>query len=123
MSGPPIETTTAPRLDADRLQRGQLSLAPLGAGEFQVLAAGLPAGQIISRRRSFGRVVWFWSLSGPHLPHAMDGAGSNAHTLGGAKAAIKSSFDAWLESATGQRGDLQWETPRPGPPEARRAGA
>ena len=38
----------------------------------------------------------------------MDGAGSNAQTFDGAKAALKNAFDAWLMAATGQRGNIPW---------------
>lgn len=96
------------RIDPLELAKATLSLRPAGDGIFQVEACDHIIGQIISRRRSFGRVVWFWSLSGAHLPEAMDGAGSNASTLQGAKAALQSSLDVWLQTATGQRGGTSW---------------
>ncbi len=96
------------RLEAHELAHATLSLKPIGDSDFQVEACGLIVGQIIARRRTFGRVVWFWSLSGPHLPPTMGGAGSNATTLQGAKAALKSSLDVWLQSAMGQRGNIPW---------------
>jgi hypothetical protein len=96
------------RLHASDLTAATLSLKPIGEKNYQVDVRDLPVGQIIARRRSFGRVVWYWSLHGPHLPQGMAGAGSNAHTLQGAKAAVKSAFDVWLHAATGQRGDIPW---------------
>jgi hypothetical protein len=95
-------------LETQELAHCTLSLRPVGDKDFQVIACDVTVGQIIARRRSFGRVAWFWSLSGPHLPPTMKGAGSNAMTLDGAKAALKSSLDAWLHSTTGQRGDIPW---------------
>lgn len=96
------------RIDPDELAQATLSLMPVGDGVFQVEACGRIIGQVISRRRSFGRVVWFWSLSGPHLPEAMGGAGSNASTLQGAKAALKSSLEVGLQAATGRSGNTSW---------------
>ncbi len=102
------------RLDASDLAIGSLALAPVGENDLQVLACGLAVGQIMSRRRSFGRVVWFWSVSGPHIPETMALAGSNAQTLGGARQAVKRTFDAWLHTATGQPGNMPWSEPPPG---------
>lgn len=97
------------RLDVNDFAHGALSLKPVGESDFQVQIGGLTVGQIMGRRRSFGRVVWFWSLSGPHIPETMAVAGSNAQTLAGAKQAIKRTFDAWLQRATGRHGDMTWE--------------
>lgn len=83
-------------------------MRPVSESEFRVEVDGLPVGQIIARRRSFGRVVWFWSLTGPHLPAAMEIAGSNAMTREGAKAAITSAFETWHRSTTGQPGGIRW---------------
>ena len=94
------------RLEACDMANGILSLKPVGEGEFQVRICDAPVGQIMRRKRSFGRVVWFWSLSGPHIPETMIPAGSNAQTLDGAKLAIKRAFDFWLQSATGQPGNI-----------------
>ena len=102
------------RLEAQDLTHAALSLNAVSDNNFQVVASGAVLGEIIARRRSFGRVVWFWSLSGPHLPESMQGSGSNATTLEGAKAALKSSLDSWLQSATGQPGDVQWSRKQAG---------
>jgi hypothetical protein len=103
----------ARRLDVRDVANGALRLKPLGESEFQVQVCDVPVGQIIGRRRSFGRAVWFWSLSGPNIPETMGAAGSNAQTLEGAKQAVKRSFDAWVQSATGQSGNIAWDNPRP----------
>ena len=103
----------ARRLEVSDVACGTLSLKAVGESDFQVQVCGLTVGQIMGRKRSFGRAVWFWSLSGPHLPETMDAAGSNAQTLGGAKQAIKRLFDAWLQSTTGQPANLAWEKPPP----------
>lgn len=96
------------RLEAQELAHATLSLMPVGEKQFQVEACGLTLGEIIARRRSFGRVVWFWSLSGPHLPETFGGAGSNATTFEGAKAALKSCLDAWLQSTAGLAAETAW---------------
>ena len=97
------------RLEAQELAHARLSLKPIGDKIFQVEACNVILGEIIARRRSAGRIVWFWSLSGPHLPQTMPGAGSNAMSFQSAKAALKSSIDTWLQS-TGQPGDIPWST-------------
>ena len=96
----------ASRLNANEWANGILSLAAMGENDFQVQVDGVPIGQIIARRRSFGRTISFWSISGPQIPESMGEAGSNAHTLDGAKAAVKHALDVWLESATGERGKV-----------------
>ncbi len=96
------------RLEARELAHATLTLKPVGDRQFQVEACGLILGEIIARRRSFGRVVWFWSLSGPHLPEAVGGAGSNATTFEGAKAALKSCLDISLQAMTGPTGGIPW---------------
>lgn len=98
------------RLSAPDLAIATLTLKQVGGDDYEVVAAGLVVGQIMARRRSFGRKVWFWSVAGPHLPETMAGAGSNAMSLGGAKAAVKSAFDTWLQSATGKPSDMAWST-------------
>jgi hypothetical protein len=97
------------RLEASDLANGILSMKAVGESDFEVWACDAPVGQIMRRRRSFGRVVWFWSLSGPHMPETMGVAGSNAQTLEGAMLAIKRVFDSWLQSATGEPGNMLWD--------------
>jgi hypothetical protein len=99
----------ARRLDVCDLANGTLSMKPVGENDFQVQACDAPVGQIIRRKRSFGRAVWFWSLSGPNIPETMVAAGSNAQTLDGAKHAVKRTFDDWLRSTTGQPGNILWD--------------
>lgn len=99
----------ARRLEVCDLANGILSMTPVGEGVFEVRVCDAPVGQIMRRKRSFGRVVWFWSISGPHMPETMDGAGSNAQTLEGAKLAVKRTFDSWLQSATGEPGNMLWD--------------
>ena len=99
----------ARRLDVCDLANGTLSLKPVGEYDFQVEACDAPVGQIIGRKRSFGRVVWFWSLSGPHIPETMRAAGSNAQTFEGARQAVKRTFDDWLRSTTGQPSNIPWD--------------
>lgn len=96
------------RLTVDEIGTGTLSLRPNGENDFQVQLCGMTVGQIIARRRSFGRAVWFWSLFAAHLPEAMGGAGSHASTLTGAKAAIKTTLDTRLKRAAGERGNVPW---------------
>ncbi len=103
----------ARRLDVCDLANGSLSMKPVGENDFQVQVCGAPVGQIIRRKRSFGRAVWFWSLSGPHIPETMNVAGSNAQTLDGAKQAVKRTFDDWLRSATGQPANIPWDKSLP----------
>lgn len=99
------------RLGFSDVEHGALALKPVGESEFHVELCGVTVGEIMRRKRSFGRAVWFWSLSGPHIPATMTGAGSNAQTLGGAQQAIKRLFDAWLQSATGRTGNMVWQKP------------
>ena len=99
----------ARRLDVCDLANGTLAMKPVGENDFQVQACDAPVGQIICRKRSFGRAVWFWSVSGPNIPETMSAAGSNAQTLEGAKQAVKRIFDDWLRSATGQPGNILWD--------------
>lgn len=96
------------RLTIDEIGAGTLSLRPNGENDFQVRLCGMTVGQIIARRRSFGRAVWFWSLFATHMPETMGGAGSHASTLAGAKAAIKTTLDTRLERTAGQRGNVPW---------------
>lgn len=103
----------ARRIDVRDLANCTLSLKPVGENDFQVEACNAPVGQIIRRRGSFGRAVWFWSLSGPHIPETMSGAGSNAQTFEGARQAVKRTFDDWLRAATGQPGNEQWDRSLP----------
>lgn len=103
----------ARRLDVCDLANGTLTMKLVGENDFQVEACDAPVGQIIRRKRSFGRAVWFWSLSGPHIPETMNAAGSNAQTLDGAKQAVKRNFDDWLHSATGQPGNIPWDKSLP----------
>ena len=99
----------ARRLDVCDLASGTLAMKPVGENDFQVQACDASVGQIIRRKRSFGRAVWFWSVSGPNIPETMSAAGSNAQTLDGAKQAVKRAFDDWLRSATGQPGNIRWD--------------
>lgn len=103
----------ARRLDICALANGTLSMKPVGENDFQVQVCDVPVGQIMRRKRSFGRVVWFWSLSGPHIPETMSAAGSNAQTFEGARQAVKRTFDDWLRLATGQPGSIPWDTSLP----------
>jgi hypothetical protein len=103
----------AHRLDVCDLSSGALPLKPVGESDFQVEVCDAPVGQIIRRKRSFGRVVWFWSLSGPHIPETMSAAGSNAQTFEGARQAVKRAFDDWLRLATGQPGNILWDKSLP----------
>lgn len=96
------------RLTIDEIGAGTLSLRPNGENDFQVQLCGITVGQIIARRRSFGRAVWFWSLFATHMPETMGGAGSHASTLAGAKAAIKTTLDIGVNLMTGERGNIPW---------------
>ena len=96
------------RLTKEEIGAGSLSLLPIGESDFQVQLCGVTVGQIIARRRSFGRVVWFWNLSASLMPETMGGAGSHASTLSGAKAAIKTTLDTRLKRAAGERGNVPW---------------
>ena len=73
-----------------------------------VLVDGLCAGRIMCRLRSFGEVVWTWSITGPYVPPELQPASGDCAPIDEAKAAFRAKFEAWRNWALGERRAAAW---------------
>lgn len=83
-------------------------LARGGETDFRVMVAGHTAGRIFATLRSGRRHVWLWTVTGPYLQGAQLNGSGDAEDLPDAKAAFRSTFDAWLSWAIRQNGPITW---------------
>ena len=87
------------RIDAARLHGKTLMLKRIGADDYAVTIASLTAGRIMAKPVSFGRVVWFWSITGPYLAPAQQPGHGETGGLEAAKGCFKAAFDKWQHGA------------------------
>ena len=85
-----------------------MHLARSADNDFRVMVAGHTAGRIFTTHRSGSRHVWLWTVTGPYLPGAQLNGRGDAEDLPEAKAAFRSTFDAWLSWAIRQNGPVAW---------------
>jgi hypothetical protein len=90
------------------LQDNPLMLRRIGPDDFAVTVGGLPAGRIMAKPLAGSRVVWFWTVTGPFVPGALQPGDGEADNLDEAKAALKAKFTAWLRLATAEGGEVLW---------------
>lgn len=95
-------------LDPATLEGQQLTLHRIGADDYAVQVADHGAGRIMAKPLAGGRVVWFWTITGPYLPENLRPAQGEAETLIEAKAAFREKFDAWLAWATALQQPVMW---------------
>lgn len=84
--------------------------------DYAVVVKDMVAGRIILQPRSFGRAVWFWTVTGPYLPDQLRPGNGEAETLDGARAAFRAKFDKWLAWAATLQHQVVWNVgvPRQG---------
>ena len=99
------------RVDPATLLEQPLMLRKIGDDDYAVAVAGLALGRIMKSSRGHGRVMWFWTLTGPYVPLSMYPTSGDVASLDQAKTAIKAAFDLWLRWAKGQ-GEVVWHTPQ-----------
>ena len=81
---------------------------PDARDDFVVLVDGLSAGRIMCSARSFGEIVWFWSITGPYVPPELQPARGDCATIDEAKAAFRAKFEAWRRWAQGEGRAATW---------------
>ena len=95
-------------LDPATLEGQQLTLQAIGADDYSVRVLDHLAGRIMAKPLAGGRVVWFWTLTGPYLPVDLQPSSGEAETLLEAKAAFRAKFDAWLAWAKELGHSVAW---------------
>lgn len=95
-------------IDPATLDGQQLTLHAVGTDDYSVRILDHAADRIMVKSLSGGRVVWFWTLTGPYLPVDMQPSHGEAETLLEAKAAFRAKFDAWLAWATALQQPVMW---------------
>lgn len=58
-------------IDPASLSNMPLKLRRAAAGDFTVAIAGLVVGRIMLKPEQGGSGVWFWTLTGPYIPPAL----------------------------------------------------
>lgn len=76
--------------------------------DYSVRCAGYLVGRILRSDLSGGTESWLWTVTGPYLPEELRPSDGREGDLGGAKAAFRAKFDAWLQWALEQDGPVPW---------------
>jgi hypothetical protein len=90
-------------VDPSRFRDQPLHLAPCiiareaSDGDYVVICDDLIVARIRRAQKSFGRVAWDWTFTGPHFPSSMAKGSGSADTLSDAKAVVRKGFDLWLD--------------------------
>lgn len=95
-------------LDPAALEGQPLTLHRLADDDYSVRVLDHVAGRIMAKPISGGRVVWFWTLTGPYLPADLQPSQGDAETLLEAKAAFRAKFDRWLAWAKDLQHPVMW---------------
>ena len=85
-----------------------LILKRIGAEDYSVRVNDMVAGRIMAQPRSGGRLVWFWTVTGPYLPDQLRPSHGEAESLEDAKAAFRAKFDKWLAWAALLQHQVMW---------------
>lgn len=95
-------------LDPATLEGQQLTLHRLADDDYAVRVLDHLAGRIMAKPVSGGRVIWFWTMTGPYLPADLQPSQGDAETLLEAKTAFRAKFDKWLAWATALQQPVMW---------------
>lgn len=95
-------------LDPATLEGQQLTLHAIGADDYSVKVLDHVAGRIMVKPLAGGRVVWFWTITGPFIPADLLPSHGEAGTLLEAKAEFRAKFDAWLAWAKMLEQPVMW---------------
>lgn len=95
-------------VDPATLDGQQLLLHRINTDDYSVRVLGLVVGRVMVRLGAGGRVVWFWTLTGPYLPVDLQPSSGEAETLLEAKAAFRAKFDTWLAWAKDLGHPVAW---------------
>ena len=85
-----------------------MHLGRTATDDYRVTIAGHTAGRVFRMTKSASQHVWFWTVTGPYLPGAQLNGSGDTEDLSGAKAAFRSTFDAWLSWAIRQNTPIIW---------------
>lgn len=95
-------------LDPATLEGQQLTLHEQGEGDYAVRVLDHVVGRIMAKPIAGGRLVWFWTITGPYIPADLLPSNGDADTLLEAKAAFRAKFDAWLAWAKDLAHPVTW---------------
>lgn len=95
-------------LDPDTLEGQQLTLDAIGAEDYSVRVNENVVGGIVAKTNSGESVVWFWTITGPHLPIDMRPSHGETDTLVEAKTAFRAKYDRWLAWAAELGHPVDW---------------
>lgn len=76
--------------------------------DYAVLVNDMVAGRIMAKPVAGGRVVWFWTVTGPYLPDHLRPSNGDADTLDEAKTVFRAKFDKWLAWASTLQHQVVW---------------
>ncbi len=77
-------------------------------GDYVVICDEMILARITRTPKAFGRTVWDWSFTGPHLPDGMSKGSGSAATLAEAKTIVRATFDTWLAWAGANPEQAVW---------------
>lgn len=77
-------------------------------GDYVVICDGMIVARITQTQKSFGRLAWDWSFTGPHLPAAMSKGSGSCTTLAEAKAQVRGVFHMWVVYVTAKPEQAVW---------------
>ena len=90
------------------LEGQPLILKAMAPDDYSVRVLERFAGRIMAKPVSGGRVVWFWTVTGPYVPSHLQPSHGEAESLDEAKAAFRAKFDAWLAWAKDLQHPVVW---------------
>jgi hypothetical protein len=85
-----------------------LTLKRIGRDDFAVTAGHRAAGRIMAKPKAFGESVWFWTITGPHIPASLLPSNGETQSFEAAKVSFKAKFEAVFALADCQGEDVQW---------------
>jgi hypothetical protein len=85
-----------------------LTLKRIGQDDYAVMAGSRTAGRIMAKPKAFGESVWFWTVTGPHIPVALHPSNGETETFDAAKAAYRSKFKSVFALAERENKIVHW---------------
>jgi hypothetical protein len=103
-----VVANMVPYVDPGPLSNHPLLMRAVVPGDFAVYIHGLPVGRIFLKSADNDRAVWFWTITGPHIPVHLLPAKGQADTLAKAKKAFRTKFSRWHEWAETLGHEVVW---------------